>query len=280
MKNFNLSLMFGNYSIITRNNKTKYPEKFIKWNTGYPHTEREEKIMMKKALAAAAFSAVVIGLFTGCSGADIGQEKAKEAAFSDAGVTESEISRLKVSKDRDDGRSIYEVDFMVTETGEEYDYEILASDGSVVKVDKDAGNLIQNQNSGQDLQSQIATLQKQLDELNKQAASAGTENQDDLQKQIQDLQKQVDQLGQSGQSQQNSGSQTVNQANVAISLEEAGNLALERVPGATQNDLKIKLDYDDGVYKYEGDIIYERKEYEFEIDANTGTFLEWSEERR
>lgn len=246
-------------------------------SSGYPNTEREEEIMMKKTFVAAAFSAAVIGLFTGCSGADIGQEKAKEAAFSDAGVTESEISRLKVSKDRDDGKSIYEVDFTVTETGEEYDYEILASDGSVVKVDRDAGNLTQNENSGQDLQSQIDTLQKQLDALNKQAASAGTENQDDLQKQIQDLQKEIDQLG---QSQQNSGSQAANQANVAISLEEAGNLALERVPGATQNDLKIKLDYDDGVYKYEGDIIYERKEYEFEIDANTGTFLEWSEERR
>lgn len=37
---------------------------------------------------------------------------------------------------------------------------------------------------------------------------------------------------------------------------------------------------DDGYYKYEGDIIYNQKEYEFEIDANTGTFLEWSEERR
>ena len=26
--------------------------------------------------------------------------------------------------------------------------------------------------------------------------------------------------------------------------------------------------------KYEGDIIYDGKEYDFEIDANTGTFLE------
>ena len=39
-------------------------------------------------------------------------------------VTEDEITRLKVSKDHDDGRSIYEVDFTVASTGEEYDYEI------------------------------------------------------------------------------------------------------------------------------------------------------------
>ena len=40
--------------------------------------------------------------------------------------------------------------------------------------------------------------------------------------------------------------------------------------------LKCILD----LYKYEGDIIHEQREYEFEIDANTGTILEWSEERR
>ena len=37
-----------------------------------------------------------------------------------------------------------------------------------------------------------------------------------------------------------------------------------------------------GIYphgSYEGDIIYDGKEYEFEIDASTGTILEWSEER-
>ena len=32
-------------------------------------------------------------------------------------------------------------------------------------------------------------------------------------------------------------------------------------------------------YKYEGEIIYQMVEYDFEIDANTGTILEWSEER-
>ena len=37
-----------------------------------------------------------------------------------------------------------------------------------------------------------------------------------------------------------------------------------------------------GVYPYgtyEGDIIYERVEYDFEIDADSGDILEWSEER-
>ncbi len=65
------------------------------------------------------------------------KDAAKTAAFSDAGVTEDEITRLKVSKDHDDGRSIYEVDFTVASTGEEYDYEISAEDGSILQVDKE-----------------------------------------------------------------------------------------------------------------------------------------------
>lgn len=69
------------------------------------------------------------------------------------------------------------------------------------------------------------------------------------------------------------------QSSTQISLEDAKKLALDCVPGATEQNMKIELDYDDGYYLYEGEIIYDQKEYDFEIDANTGTFLEWSEER-
>jgi len=78
---------------------------------------------------------------------------------------------------------------------------------------------------------------------------------------------------------QNNQSQSAG-ANVAISQEQAMQTALERVPGATESDIRMELDNDDGQYKYEGDIIYDQREYEFEIDANTGVILEWSEERR
>lgn len=66
----------------------------------------------------------------------------------------------------------------------------------------------------------------------------------------------------------------------AVSLEQATQLALERVLGASKQDIRIKLDFDDGRWQYEGDIVYANIEYDFEIDAETGTFLEWSEERR
>ncbi len=68
-------------------------------------------------------------------------------------------------------------------------------------------------------------------------------------------------------------------ANVAVSREEAMATALAQVPGATENDIRLELDYDDGRQKYDGNIIYNQMEYEFEIDANSGEILSWSEER-
>ena len=73
--------------------------------------------------------------------------------------------------------------------------------------------------------------------------------------------------------------QNKSSADVAVSREKAIEIALAKVSGATENDIRIELDNDDGRYKYEGDIIYERIEYDFEIDANSGEVLEWSEER-
>ena len=69
-------------------------------------------------------------------------------------------------------------------------------------------------------------------------------------------------------------------ANVAVSRDEAVKTALAKVSGAAERDIRIELDYDDGRYKYEGDIIYNGIEYDFEIDADNGSIIEWSEEIR
>ena len=63
-----------------------------------------------------------------------------------------------------------------------------------------------------------------------------------------------------------------------ISSDKASSIALAKVPGATANDIRIHLDHDDGRQIYEGEIYYNRMEYEFEIDASTGTIIEWSVE--
>ena len=214
--------------------------------------------MRKKILAAAALaSAVVLGVFTGCGNdSDIGREAALEAALNDAGVSESDATRLKVSEDRDDGRKVYEIRFDVAE--KEYDYEIQASDGAILSSDVDI-----NENYAAD------------DVLNDDSSQAGTDQTVSDQGASQNQTGTQDQAGNQGQGNTGSGSSS----GAAISQDEAVQIALQRVSGATAQDVRIELDRDDGRYKYEGEIIYNNTEYDFEIDANSVTILEWSEER-
>ena len=52
-----------------------------------------------------------------------------------------------------------------------------------------------------------------------------------------------------------------------------------QVSGATEKELRIKADYDDGRLIYEGDILHDNVEYEFEISAETGKILSWESEK-
>lgn len=68
--------------------------------------------------------------------------------------------------------------------------------------------------------------------------------------------------------------------NVTVSEAAAKKTALDRVSGATDKDIyEWKLDYDDGRPEYEGKIIYGGTEYEFTIDAATGSVMEWDAEK-
>ena len=190
-------------------------------------------------------AAIAVSL-TGCGRiADIGKDKAADIALEDANLSESDVTRLRISKDTDNVKGIYEVEFTMNTT--EYEYEILASNGDILSAD-------------------FKELQGSSDPQPQGSDDPQPQGSNDPQPQRSD-------------SHDSSNHGAVPQADVQISSEQASKLALDRVPGATEQDLKIELDYDDGYYKYEGDIIYDQKEYEFEIDANTGDFLEWKEER-
>ena len=66
-----------------------------------------------------------------------------------------------------------------------------------------------------------------------------------------------------------------------ISSDEAVQSALARVPGATiVNVTEFNRDYDYGRLEYEGEIHYNGYEYDFEIDADIGTFTKWEVERK
>ena len=68
-------------------------------------------------------------------------------------------------------------------------------------------------------------------------------------------------------------------SSATVSEATAKQTALARVSGATEKDIyEWKLDYDDGRPEYEGKIIYGGTEYEFTIDATSGTVTEWDAE--
>ena len=70
-----------------------------------------------------------------------------------------------------------------------------------------------------------------------------------------------------------------NSNNVTVSEADAKKTALDRVNEAADKDIyEWKLDYDDGRPEYEGKIIYGGTEYEFTIDAATGSIIEWDAE--
>ena len=66
----------------------------------------------------------------------------------------------------------------------------------------------------------------------------------------------------------------------AIGSDEAVQSALARVPGATvANVTEFNRDYENGRLEYEGEIHYNGYEYDFEIDADTGTVTKWEVEQ-
>ena len=229
---------------------------------------------MKKRYITGLAAMLLVAALAGCgSGArdngasDIGKDEAQRIAMEDAGVDESEVTRLKVSQDQDDGQKVYDIQF--TQDSVDYEYEVLASNGDILSADREQ-NVQQAQTDAQT--SSEAQPQSETQ------ASSETQPQSETQASSETQPQSETQAQPSAQS-QNSGAGSQSDPQVALSQEEAIAMALERVPGATEQDIRIELDYDDGQYKYEGDIIYDQKEYDFEIDANSGTFLEWSEER-
>lgn len=143
----------------------------------------------------------------------ISEEEALEAALDHADLMDEDISRLHTQKDREDGMTVYEIEFETDER--EYEYEINAKDGSILKMKSEIPEYL----------------------LKKQDSSADR-----------------------------------------ISEEEAREIVLELVPGAEEEDLRIKAERDDGRSMYEGKIVYEEIKYEFDIDAVSGEVLSWEQE--
>lgn len=235
----------------------------------------------------------------------LSETDAKKIAFDDAGVSEAEITYIKIRRHQEDGRHIYEIDFTVGT--KEYDYDIDALDGTIhtkemktedgKKQGDNTAAVNQTKENGVGLiteaeavaiafkdagvkESDVSNIRARLDwedgvqvyevefyagakeydyDIN---ASDGTVSKKDME--IEDDFRPV--------------AETAEAVGGRISEEDAKKAALDRVPGAGQDTIRLHQDTEDGKSVYEGKIIYGGREYEFEIDAATGEFRKWEEE--
>jgi len=90
-----------------------------------------------KALKLDASRRIVLGQSVGYPPKDgyIGRQAAIRAALAHAGFNEADVRRLKCELDREDGLMVYEIEF--DKDGFEYDYDIDAKSGTVVKFKKE-----------------------------------------------------------------------------------------------------------------------------------------------
>ena len=69
------------------------------------------------------------------SSTQLTKDEAISKALSHAGLKKSQVSRLRAELDKDDGKTVYEVDFETADW--EYEYEINAKTGKILKAEKD-----------------------------------------------------------------------------------------------------------------------------------------------
>lgn len=185
------------------------------------------------------------GLAGNTQSTDIGESAAKEIAFTDAGISAEQVQYLWSKMDYDDGKAVYDVEFVVN--GVEYDYEIDAVSGTILSVDQEADNYrAANQTAGTQAASQTsgnAASQKTTAQSNSTAQTA------------------------------NQGS-TVQQNNY-IGEQAAQDAALAHAGVSAQNVsfVRTKLDWDNGRWQYEVEFYDQGTEYDYSIDAVTGEVL-------
>lgn len=200
------------------------------------------------------------------SAVDIGRDAALSAALTDAGVAESDTDRLHVAEDNDDGRKFYDIEF--TAASRSYDYEI-ASDGTILSSDVKTLSQPAAQSQAASAPSTSSQNTSSTPAASAPAAASSTP---------------ATYNGPNYGANNGNGNGSGNRGSCspALSLAEASQIVLARVPGATEQNLRIEFDHDHdhdhGRCTYEGEIHYNGSEYEFELDANTGTVLEWSQE--
>lgn len=251
---------------------------------------------MKKALVAvlAVITVTAAAAVHTAAAKKITEEKAKAIAFKDAGISAEDAERVTVKLENDDGVLEYDVEFYIGNL--EYDYEISAKNGkilsrSVEEEDEDTvkQTAVQKAKITEEEAKKIAFKDADVSEKDAERVTVKLEYDDgvleyDVEFYIGNMEYDYEISAETGKILSKSVEEDDDRpaANTVkspgITIDEAKKIALKKVPGAKDKNIKIKLDRDDGKTVYEGKIVYKDMEYEFEIDAESGRILEWESE--
>ena len=224
---------------------------------------------------------------------DIGEAKARSVALSHAGIPESSTSYIYAKKDWDDGRWVYDVEFWAD--GKEYDYEILASNGTILSYDYDAeyqwsgstgtGSTSSTADIGEAKARSVALSHAGISESSTSYIYAKKDWDDgrwvyDVEFWADGKEYDYEILASDGTilsydydaEYQWSGSSST--SGDTISTEKVKSIVTDRA-GVSGTFRELKLERDDGRTVYEGEMRSGRTDYEFTIDAYTGAVLEW-----
>lgn len=267
--------------------------------------------MMRKIFWIAAVLAAVS--LTGC-GADqsvqanyIGEEDARTAALTASGVTQDNASFVRTELEQDDGKTYYDVEF-TDESGVRYEYDIDAMTGTVISyesdgkaqqasqpaaqgnggasggtaaaattgaVDADGAKKIALDDAGL-TEDQVSFVRTELDrddgrtyyEIEFYATADHAEYDYEIDASTGAI------ISQDYDAEHYSAPQSGG----TVSEESARQTVLAKVPGATEDNLRMRLERDDGRELYEGTIVYNDMKYDFEVDAYSGAIREWEAE--
>lgn len=243
----------------------------------------------------------------------IGLEAAKEAALKHAGVSASDATFVEAEYDYDDGRMVYEVEFHVK--GTEYDYEIDAQTGEVVKYKTEqngtntgaSGSANTSSFIGESAAKAAALSHAGVSESSTKYCNAWLEYDDGRAEcyevefmagntryeykialtsatVLESERESYGGSGSSGQSTGQSGSQTSGGSGTSstdIGAEKAKSIALNHagVSASQTSEMKVEQDWDDGVLEYEVEFKAGGVEYEYTIHGGTGQILKYESDR-
>lgn len=233
----------------------------------------------------------------------ITEADAKQIALDHAGITESETDRLRVKLDYDDGVQEYEVTFYVG--NREYDYDIDAATGTIRSFDSEieddyniasapsATPAAAASSSGAAITEaeakQIALDHAGVSESETERMRVKLGRDDGVQEYevtfyVGNREYDYDINAATGEIRSHDSEidddyvSSTEAAGAAVSEDEARATVVARVSGASASDVRLHLERDDGRLVYEGELIYNGTEYEFQIDATTGDVLDWESE--